>query len=80
MPCRERGRFIEEKQLGPAPAAHHLAPPSPEFAEADEPCRVRPALFQQGLCAGIVDDAAIAGEQATVRIGDDVARGRDPIL
>ena len=33
MPRRERGRLIEKEQLGPAAAAHHLAPPSPEFAE-----------------------------------------------
>ena len=73
MTGRERGGFIEKEQLGPAPAAHHLAPPSPEFADAGQPRRARPALFQQGLGGGIVDDAAVAGEQAAMRIGDDLS-------
>ncbi len=60
--------------------AHHLAPPAPEFADAGDPGRARPALFQQRLGRGIVDDAAIAGEQAAMRIGDDVAGGRDAVL
>src|SRR5882757_697460 len=58
---RERGRLVEKEQLGPAPPAHHLAPPAPKFADAGDPGRARPALLQQGLGRGIVDDAAIAG-------------------
>ena len=80
MAGRERGRFVEKEQFGPAPPAHHLAPPAPEFADAGDPRRARPALFQQGLCRGIMDDAAIAGEQAAMRGGDDVAGGRDAVL
>ena len=80
MAGRERGRFIEKEQFGPAAAAHHLAPPAPEFADADEPGRARPALVQQRFGGGIMDDAAIAGEQAAVRVGDDVAGGRDAVL
>src|SRR5260221_9715701 len=77
---RQRSRLIQEEQLGPAARAHHLAPPAPEFADAGDPDRGCPALFQQGLCRGVVDDAAIAGEHSAMRIGDDVARWRDPVL
>ena len=60
--------------------AHHLAPPAPELADAGDPGRARPALFQQRLGRGIMDDAAVAGEQAAMRSGDDVAGGRDAVL
>src|SRR5258705_9790041 len=79
MPCRERGRLVEEEQLGPAAAAHHLAPASLEFADASEPRLARPAP-RQGLRSGIVDDAAIAGEHPAMRGSDDVACWRDPVL
>src|SRR6266404_1799316 len=70
---RECGCLVEEEQFGPAAAAHHLAPPSPEFADAGDPRRGGPALVQQGLGRGVMDDAAIAGEQAAMWRGDDVA-------
>ena len=80
MPCCECGGFIKEEQLGPASAAHHLAPPSPEFADTGQPCRARPAFSEQGFGGGIVDDAAVAGEHAAMRCGDDVTGGSDAIL
>ena len=52
MAGRERGGLVEKEQLGPAAAAHHLAPPAPEFADAGEPRRARPAPRQQVLVAG----------------------------
>src|SRR4051812_31119383 len=55
----QRGGFIEEEQFGPAAPAHYLAPPAAELADADQPGRVRPALFQQRLRRGIMDDAAV---------------------
>src|SRR6185312_180874 len=76
----EGGGFIEEEQFGPAARCHHLAPPSPEFADAGNPGRARPALLQKRPGGGIMDDAAIAGEQAAVRGGDDVAGWRDAVL
>src|SRR5438105_3876991 len=79
MPRRERGRLIEKKQLGPAAAAHHLAPPAPEVAQAGKPCPARPAP-RQCFRRGIVDNAAIAGEHSAMRRGDDVAGWGDPIL
>src|SRR3569832_576958 len=69
MPCGERSRFIQEKQLGPASPRHHRATAAAEFAHAGEPGRARPALPEQGPGRGIMDDAAIAGEHATVWCG-----------
>src|SRR6185312_1505018 len=80
MPGGECGRLGEKEQFCPTPAAHHLAPPAPEFADAGDPCRARPAFFQQGLRRGIVDDAAIAGEHSAMRRRDDVAGGCDAVL
>src|SRR6516165_8946104 len=54
---RERGCLIQKEQLGPASPRHHLAPPSPEFANACEPCWCGPALLQKRLGCGIMNDA-----------------------
>src|SRR5438876_2801037 len=69
---RQCSCLVEEEQLGPAAAAHHLAPAASEFADASEPCPARPAPRQR-LRSGIVDDAAVAGEHPAMRRGDDVA-------
>src|SRR5262249_36915377 len=69
-----------KEQLGPAPSAHHLAPPPAEFGDAGQPRRARPALFQERLGGGIMDDAAVAGEHAAVRRGDDLAGRGDAVL
>src|SRR6267142_1021589 len=66
MSRRERSRLVEKEQLGPAAAAHHLAPAAFEFAKASEPRLARPAPRQR-LGRGIVDDAAIAGEHPAMR-------------
>src|SRR6478735_9188813 len=79
MPRRQRRRLVEKEQFGPAAAAHHLAPPSPEFANASEPCLARPAPRQRLRC-GVVNDTAIAGEQAAMRRRNDVAGRRDAVL
>ena len=76
----ERGRFIEEEQLGPASLAHHLAPASAELAEAGDPGWSGPALSQERLARGVMDDAAVAGEQPAMRRCDDVACRRDAVL
>src|SRR5580693_3081625 len=77
---RECGGFIEKEQLGPASAAHHLAPAPAEFADAGQPGGGRPALVQQGLGRGVVDDAAVAGEQPAMRRRDDFSGWRDAVL
>src|SRR6266566_9251318 len=76
---RERGRLVEKEQLGPAAAAHHLAPPALEFTDASEPRLASPSP-RQGFRYGVVDDAAVAGEQSAMRGSDDVACWRDPVL
>src|SRR5229473_1028701 len=79
MSRRERGRLVKKEQRGPAAASHHLAPPAFEFADASEPRPAGPAP-RQGFRCGVVDDAAIAGEQSAMRGSDDVACWRDPVL
>src|SRR5882672_10839687 len=80
VPRGQRGRLVEKEQLGPAASAHHLAPASPEFADAGKPRLARPAPRQQGLGCGVMNDAAIAGEQSAMPGGDDVACGSDAVL
>src|ERR1700759_3549372 len=80
VPGGERGGLVEKEQLGPAAAAHHLAPPSPEFADTGQPGRARPAARQQGLGGGVVNDAAVAGEHPAMWIGDDLSLWRDAVL
>src|SRR5580704_16376366 len=55
----ERRGFIQEEELGPAPAAHHLAPHPIERAETDDPGLARPAPAQKPPGRRVVDDAAI---------------------
>src|ERR1700730_5200073 len=79
MARREGCGLVEKEQFGPAAPAHHLAPASPEFADASEPRPARPAPRQR-FGGGIVNDAAIAGEHPAMRRGDDVAGRRDAVL
>jgi hypothetical protein len=79
VPGRERGGLIEKEQFGPTAAAHHLAPPAAELTDAGEPRLARPAPRQRFGC-GVMNDAAIAGQHAAMRGGDDVAGRRDAIL
>src|SRR5262249_3615636 len=69
-----------KEQLGPAPSSHHLAPPPAEFGDADQPGRTRPAPLQERLRRGIMDDAAVAREQAAMRRSDDLAGRGDAVL
>src|SRR5712691_4017239 len=79
MARRKRGCLIEKEQLGPTAATHYLAPATSEFADASEPRLARPAP-PQGFRCGVVDDAAIAGEDPAMRSYDDVACRRDAVL
>src|ERR1700730_13995657 len=79
MPRRQCGRLVEEELFGPVAPAHHCAPAAPEFADASEPRPARPAPRQR-FSGGIVNDAAIAGEHAAMRRGDDLAGRRDAVL
>ena len=57
-----------KEQFGPAARRPSPCAAIPELADAGDPGRARPALLQQRLGRGIMDDAAIAGEQAAVRV------------
>src|SRR5690606_17022844 len=80
MSARQGRGLVEEEQFGPALRRHHLAAAAAEIAQADQPCLARPALPQQRPRRGIMDDAAIASEQAAVRRGDNLACRRDTVL
>jgi hypothetical protein len=80
MPRSERRRLVQKKQFGPASRAHHVAAAAAEFADAGDPRLAAPAPVQQRFRGGIVDDAAIAGEQAALRGCDDLAGWRDAVL
>jgi hypothetical protein len=79
--ARGKGHGLAEKEkLGPATASHDRAPPSPILATTHQPCLCRPPSGQQGLCRRIMDDATIAGEQAPLGDGDDLAEGCNAVL
>ena len=85
MPGGQRGHLVEEEQLGPARAAsavaaHRLAPPPLEVAEQMIQAFVDQRLLEQRPRRRIMDDAAIAGEQAARRHGVDVAERVDAVL
>jgi hypothetical protein len=80
MSRRKCDGLIEKEQLGPTSPGHDDPAAPFVFATADEPGFVCPAPVQQGLCRRIVDDAAIAGEHATLGYGHDLAEGCDAVL
>src|SRR5262245_5692192 len=66
VPGGQRDRFVEEEQLGPAAPPHDLAANAAELELADDPGLVSPAAAEQLAGGGVVQDAAIAGEQASL--------------
>ncbi len=80
MTRREGNRLVEEKQLSPAAAAHHRPAALFILTATNEPRRTAPTPFQQGPCRRIVDDAAIAGESATLMNRHDVTERRHSVL
>src|SRR5438552_1324107 len=77
---RRRQHAIDIEQLGPALRPHHRAAPTAECTGADDPRLAGPAPRQQSPRRRIMDDAAIAGEEPALRNGDDLAKGRHPVL
>src|SRR5580698_5832260 len=73
MPRGKGGGLIEKEQLGPALPLHHLAPAATEFQNASEPGVGRPALPEQRLRGGAVDDAAIADKHSARGNCDNLA-------
>jgi hypothetical protein len=80
MPRRKSDRLIEEEKLGPASADHNRSAPAFVVAAADEPCLGGPAPVQQSFRRRIMDYAAIAGEHAPLRYGDNLAKRCDTVL
>src|SRR5689334_3844927 len=78
--CCECDRLIEEEQLCPAAASHHVTVPSFKFTEAGEPGLGRPASFQKRPSRRVMNDPTIAGEHASLRYHDDVTERRYPVL
>ena len=79
MPGRQRRRLIHEEKLGIGVRLHDLAMPSFESEHAGDPMGMTPARRVQAL-VGVMQNAAIAHEQAALGHGDDVALGCDAIL
>ncbi len=75
----QRHRLIEEKQLGVGAGPHHLLAAAAELDPAGDPVRVLPARGAEPALV-VVQDAAVAHEQATRRMADDLAERRDPVL
>ncbi len=79
VPGGQRDGFVQEKQLGVVSGLHDFAVPILVGQIADDPGFVTPAGFAN-LLVFIVQDAAIAHEQAAGGVADDLGRGEDAIL
>ena len=78
MSSRQCRRFVEEEELGPAAAAHHVASNALVVARADDPSLCRPPARQKRPRPRIVNDAAVAHEQSALGDRNDLAEGRHP--
>src|SRR5215469_7530142 len=76
----KRRRFVEKEQLRPASRRHHRASDTFVVAPARNPGFRSPALPQKLLCRGVVDDAPVAGESASLGDSHDLPKRRDPVL
>ncbi len=74
----QRGRFIEEEQLGITSGRHHLAMPSLELENAVDPALEPP--LPPDLPVLVVQEPPVAHQRAALRRGDDGSKGRDPVL
>ena len=79
MPRRERGRLIEEEQLG-VPAGLHqgVAPPPSEPELAGHPTLAVVASADGATL--VVEAATVPVDQATGRVGDEFTERRDAVL
>jgi hypothetical protein len=78
MPGGERRRLVEKEQLGPRVGLHYRTPPPVKGGATGDPAADLPG--PHNALGVVVQDASIAHQQATLRKGDDLAIGRDPIL
>ncbi len=72
-------RFIEEEQPGIGAGTHHVLSAALELEPADDPMGMPPAGGAEPAI-GIVQDAAVAHEQAARLAADDLAERRHPVL
>jgi hypothetical protein len=80
MTGSQRGRFVQEEQLGPTTGSHDGAANTTPLQPADQPSAAAPAVVQQRAGSRIVNDASVPREHSSLGFGDDVAHGRDAIL
>src|SRR5262245_34379740 len=79
VPGGERGRLVEEEQLGEAAGPEQrAAPPALELEPAGDPAlAVVPPADAARL---VVQASAIPVDEAARRVGDQLAERRDPVL
>ena len=80
MACREGDGLIEEEQLRPASTGHYHSAAVFVFKATDEPSLGRPASLEQSFRLGIVNDAAITGEDTPLRYTDNISEGCHAVL
>jgi len=81
MPGGQRGRLVEEEQLGVAVGLHHRRAVAPfELEHAGDPLPGGPAAGPERAVRQMEGAATVAQHQAAVRRGDDLTLGRDSVL
>lgn len=75
----ESGGFVQEEEFGPVAGLHELAVPALKLEFADNPGFVTPAGGDELLLV-VVEDAAVASEEATGGISFDGGKGGDAVL
>src|SRR5690348_14881418 len=78
MPRRQRGRLIEEEQLGVVARMHDLTPPPAKLQHTHDPAAH--LAVTHDLAALIVQHAAIAEHQPTLGRRDEVAKRGHAVL
>lgn len=79
MPGREGGGLVEEKQLGPFASGHDpTRGPVPPLQRAGDPSLE--GVGADNPLGVVMDDAAVAGQRAPFRCGDDAPEGIYPVL
>src|SRR5439155_794137 len=79
VPGRERGRLVEEEQLGEPPRLQQrLPPPAAELEPAGDPALRRRAPANPPVV--VMEAAAIAIDEPAGGVGDELAERSDPVL
>ena len=79
MPGRERGRLVEEEELGEPSRLHQRrAVPAAELEPAGDPALA--VVAPPDAPALVVQTAAVPVDEPARRVGDELAERRDPVL